>query len=469
MGFFSPSRAIVITAFRISPDTDSTIFSGTTNCGKVTGVINTNIIETIINGITYFLLSSSDNTGWFLAHDSFSQTSYTGDTHTNTTIDNIASTAGMYVGQAISGTNIAANTRIASVSATSITTTIATTGTTAGVTITKTPVAKIIDSDFPLITGPFAEMDGYVFVCAVGTNKIHNSNINSIENWDASNFIAASISTDTLSGVYKIKNLIWGIGGVSCESFYNAGNSFGSPLSSNKSLNFLIGADSSTYISQFNDYIFFRSPSYGVYLISQEGIKKISNPEIDRILANITVNKFAPYHLFGKMNLYVAQNGGQQWLYSLSDDSWNEQDYDEDYFFFSAPNSTGALVYAVSSSSSSGKLFYLSSGTASSFTDDGTAYTLTIQTQPHYFNDGLPFIIDDIELLADTQSSGSTTLATSADDYANFGTIGSFDLTVPQKRLPAGGYYDSNVAFRLTDSGNNAWRGQALKVTWRPA
>ena len=94
---------------------------------------------------------------------------------------------------------------------------------------------------------------------------------------------------------------------------------------------------------------------------------------------------------------------------------------------------------------------------------------MVLQTKPYYLNNGLPFIIDNVNLLADTQSSGSTTLATSADDYASFGTIGSFPLTDQQKNLSGGGYYDTSVAFRLTDSGNNAWRGQALVVDWRPA
>ena len=94
---------------------------------------------------------------------------------------------------------------------------------------------------------------------------------------------------------------------------------------------------------------------------------------------------------------------------------------------------------------------------------------MTIQTQPYYLNDGDPFFIDEITLVADTQASGSSALTTSANDYASFETIGSLDLTVQQKTLPAGGYYDSHVIFKITDSGNQAWRGQALKVKWRPA
>ena len=93
---------------------------------------------------------------------------------------------------------------------------------------------------------------------------------------------------------------------------------------------------------------------------------------------------------------------------------------------------------------------------------------MTIQTEPIYLNGGKGFIINSIELIADTQSSGSTTLKTSADDYANFNTIDTFDLTAQRKEIAPGGYYESHVIFQLTDSGNQPWRGQALKVDWTP-
>lgn len=70
----------------------------------------------------------------------------TGDTHTNFIIDNITSTAGLSVGMAASGTNIAASSVIASIdSATQVTLSKATTGTSAGVSVTYTAdVFKIL-------------------------------------------------------------------------------------------------------------------------------------------------------------------------------------------------------------------------------------------------------------------------------------------------------------------------------------
>jgi hypothetical protein len=108
----------VIAAFG---STNSTIYDGQVSVGAITGRAMY-FTETLLSSVGYVLIKSSDGTGWYYTSDAKSQTSYTGDTHTNTTVDNIASTTGMYSGQAISGSGIQAGTRISSVdSATQIT------------------------------------------------------------------------------------------------------------------------------------------------------------------------------------------------------------------------------------------------------------------------------------------------------------------------------------------------------------
>lgn len=78
--------------------------------------------------------------GWFDVSGA-NITSLTGNTHTNTLIDNLSAnpiTAGAAPGMAISGTNIQAGTTIVSLTASSITLSLATTGTTPGVALTIT-------------------------------------------------------------------------------------------------------------------------------------------------------------------------------------------------------------------------------------------------------------------------------------------------------------------------------------------
>lgn len=65
----------------------------------------------------------------------FAKVTFTGDTHTNTTIDNVSSTTGLAAGQTITGTGIATGTKIVSIVSTTLTVSLATTATAAGVTI----------------------------------------------------------------------------------------------------------------------------------------------------------------------------------------------------------------------------------------------------------------------------------------------------------------------------------------------
>jgi hypothetical protein len=82
------------------------------------------------DGTTYFV-------GWIDMRN-FTLTT-TGDTHTSTTLDNIASTAGVLVGDHVTGTNIAANTYVTAIaSATAVTLSVAATGTSSGGTVTFT-------------------------------------------------------------------------------------------------------------------------------------------------------------------------------------------------------------------------------------------------------------------------------------------------------------------------------------------
>src|SRR6185436_14982941 len=93
--------------------TNSEVFTGTTSRGVITGLA-AHITECLFNGVTFVLITSTDGTGWFWASDA-TVTSISGDTHTNSVVDNIASTAGLYVGQKVSGTGFTAGTRIASI------------------------------------------------------------------------------------------------------------------------------------------------------------------------------------------------------------------------------------------------------------------------------------------------------------------------------------------------------------------
>lgn len=470
--FYVTSTNKVISAF--SPGSGDTIYSGTTLLGALTGGAAFHFSDCVFNGITFVLITSS--VGAFFYASNATLTSFTGTTHTNTIVDGIATTVGLYAGQPVSKADFQAGTRIASVdSGTQITITLAATGSASG-TVTVTPLAKIIDADFPTnICGPLVEMDGYVFI-GTTDGKIYNSDLNSVTSWGAANFISANISTDPGVGCFKFKNKIGFFGTSSLEFFINSGNTSGSVLSREAGSAASIGCAGgglpsgialvpASFYAKY-DAVYWLDP-FGVLYILRDGIKKASNPGI--LLNNVGPTTVSFFNYRGMSLLSMFDGTGATYWYSLDYDQFIATSFAEIWIDSNAVPGTYGVTYVNTLDNTSGKVFTLApSPSTNTYQDNGSAFTMTIQTEPHVLNKGRGFIVKGFELIGDTQSSGSTTLETSGDDYANFSTMGTFDLTAARKRIEPGGYYANHLIARITDSGNNAWRGQALLVDWEP-
>lgn len=279
-------------------NTNSTIYVAGTDVGTITGQAKF-IDETSVNDTSSMLVTSTDNTGWYLPSDSFAQTAYTGDTHSNTTVDGIASTAGMYAGQAISGSGIPAGTRIASVDTTnSITLTAAATATAAGVALTKTAIAKILDADFPgnasmTVTGRFAPLDGYAPIMTT-TGRIYTPTVNSLSNWVSTDYIVAQEYPDPGVGAIRYGTFVAAFSKGSVEFFRNQGNATGSPLSRVQSIAIKIGCPNQyAYCEWANSVAFIgnRSGVFGVYILNGTiDPPKISTAQIDDVLKSSGVS-----------------------------------------------------------------------------------------------------------------------------------------------------------------------------------
>jgi hypothetical protein len=275
----------VISAFGT---TNSTIYDGTTSLGAITGKA-TGITETVIGTEPYIVISSNDNTAWHTSGTGVTGSlTFTGDTHTNTTIDNISSTSGLVVGQALTGTGVTANTRISSIdSATEITLDTATTATNAGVTITRTVLGKIIDADFPgnaskTLAGTFVHMDGYAAIMATD-GSLYASDLNSTANWTATSYDSANAYPDKGIGSIRHKNYILAFGTESVQFFYNAGlTPF--PFAKSVAMTLKVGAVHADAITQISDSVFWcgSNPQGGLSIfLFDGGVSRKSTPEMD--------------------------------------------------------------------------------------------------------------------------------------------------------------------------------------------
>jgi len=445
--------------------TATALYNNTTAIGTIGGfpvINNYTVAEGVAGSQEVYAFVDQSNNAYYVWENAISSNfpTFSGDTHTNTVIDNIASTTGLYPGQIITGTGIQAGTRIATItSATAITTTIATTAS-ATITITKEAVAKIIDADFPSDAVSMAYLDGRFFAGAT-SGRIYQSALNDPSSWAASEYLTADYGGDDLAFIFKQGAYIVAAGtGNTIQYFYNAGNAFGSVLSAQEELTITnLKLLCSKMEIDGESYVLVGTSSSMTNLYKLTGANQYTRVSDDfwgNIICTNSMTSLASAVL-GKKTFIVLKGGSNGNV--IYDPAANQ---------FS-------MFDTVLSSSSGGK--FTKSGQTTTFIwavgntwqDSTVAYTMTIQTEPKVLNGGRGFTVNAVTLLADTQASGTTALLTSKDDTANYVSKGSFTMTANQKVVRRCGFYDNSCSFRLTNADNTGWRGQAIVVDWEPA
>lgn len=494
--FYSPSTGEKLAAFYSAASGICTIWKDGITQGtlKFTAAIDhiaSHISEMVIAEKTYYLITAHNNTadlevtsGWYLVEDADDQTAYVGDTHSNTVVDNIASTTGMYVGQLIAGSGIPANTRIATItSATAITITNAATATAAGVSLTKTPIALILDADFPLrIIGQFVELNGRAFIMRQN-GEVHQSGLGDINTWTSSGYVPTDLVTDVGMGLVRYKNNIVAFGTDTAEILENVGNPSGSVLLSRQGEAFGVGAFRSSISPFRNSWIagdVFRiawiavggNDTEGVWLLDRNGMRNIGGDVINKLVAKSDATSISIISAMGQSFVHVSTEvaGARNLLYSIEADLWVDGNFERQFALSGSPVSEANNIIAVffRTSGGVGGIVYKLDQFTPAYQDDSANYAWTITTDNYSLNNGEPFIITHIDLIADTQSSGTVTATASEDDFASFVGLGDFDLAQQIKRIDGCGWFPSTVAFKLTETANRQFRAQALNVYWVP-
>lgn len=391
----------VITAFGAS---NSTIYNGTTSLGAITGKA-TWITETFVSTTATLLISSNDSTGWYY------------------------------------DTGVGVPTKIA-------------------------------DADFPgnaglTLAGTFAHMDGYAFIMTTDA-AIWNSDLNTVISWAGASFQSANAYPDKGVGLMRYKNLIVAFGSESMQFFYNAGqNPTGSPLQRIDSLTVKVGAISADAIGQISDIIFFvgSTAQGGCTVYKYDGaIKRISNPEQDFQLlmagpSNINVTTCTRY---GRSFVLVNANA-TTYSYCLETGKWNEETATTPLWYKCAGLSLGnqVLTYAISKYSTSGKVYVINPA-ALVFTDDGVAFTATIQAPNIRIGKRMTYPV--LEVICDREpSTSSLVISFSDDDAQTFTTHSTVDLSQPRPRATRlGSSYDRT--WKFTNSSNEQMRIEAFDL-----
>ena len=123
-----------------------------------------------------------------------------------------------------------------------------------------------------------------------------------------------------------------------------------------------------------------------------------------------------------------------------------------------------ARTYAISITLTGGKTFRLYP--VPDYDDDGVAYSAVIQLTKLDFGTPKRKIVSCVELICDTQASGTATLEYSDDDFVTWITAGTFDMTSMRPRVHRCGSHRGGRSYRITHSANTAFRAQALDVSY---
>lgn len=452
----------------------------TTNCGSAGSQVFKGVTIAYIGGEKLWLITTSDD-GYFLATGALSGAStFTANrTSGSPTLTSVSSFTGLYVGQLITGTGIPTGTRISAMDtgASTITMTAnASSGAGTSTTVTRERIAKIIDPDFPsLLSGPMVEIDGYVFVAQYGTQKIYNSDQNSITSWGASNYLTLSSNSGEVAAIAKYRGRLIGFGANGFEWFYNSGNSTGSPFtrtgdssgigcyrSTEKAGSIWVGARTVVW---GDDSVFFCGNDGGVYKLDGASAVKITDSVQSRLIPNdADLQKLSFVNYMGRKVLLSST-----FAYDTELGLWYEHGLSGVF-----GGSEGALVDGTGAMLESNDIFYAGGTGLLRVTDpanpvyqeNGSSYTMTIQTARIDFGTGNRKSILWMELDSDIQSSGTATLEISDDDAQNFTTIGTFDMTQDHPRIYRCGSYKGGINIRITHSANTAFRASTLRVCY---
>jgi hypothetical protein len=323
---------------------------------------------------------------------------------------------------------------------------------------------EITDGDFPATTvmGKMEFMDGFAFALSTA-NKIHNSDLNSLADWTAGNYITKQIQQDSPSGLAKYKNQILAFGTSTVEVFTNAGNAAGSPLVSQKQLaETTVGIGRTNSISGATHYyatvmgvMFFvgqtanTTRSKVLFAYNGSRFEKVSTPFIDSILSSATVYSVSAVEFHGRSAVAIGLDSTsattQRWLMFFPE--WREW-FEWTSAVFKPSNNCRDLLGV---DQNQHKLYFFDN--TDNWQDDSTNYTRTVQFKMPKDGNKRKFM-RWCGVSGDTaRSAQSLTVEFSDDDDQTFATSGAIDCTLAKPQIYRCGTYRTRTV-RLTDSGN---------------
>jgi hypothetical protein len=334
-------------------------------------------------------------------------------------------------------------------------------------------VVEITDVDKPAGAICPVFFDGYIFVIKSGTDQIWNSDVDDPTAWTNTSFLSAEQYSDNLVALIRQVNYVVAFGLYSTEFFYDAASASGSPLRRQESVSLKVGLAARDSVAQVDRRIYWigQTQTGDPSVWSFEGLtaSEVSIEPVRKILKNEGSNltNATGYVCSHKGHtLYIINLNARTIVYDCNEKMW------VDWSIYSA-GSHAVLPFKYSAESSNNKSIFLHNTDGKFYsldpathTDDAGAILVDIVTDKVDFNSSAWKEQVSLTLVGDVQSSGTVTVSWSDDDYQNYRTSRSLDLTAGRAYTKAGGVFRRR-SYRIQHSTNAPFRAESLELDYQ--
>jgi len=327
-------------------------------------------------------------------------------------------------------------------------------------------VTEVVDEDFPATIVPgVAHLDTYTFVMTPD-GAIYNSDTNDPTSWSATAFLTAQVAPDEGVGITQHLNYIVAFGKWTVEFFFNAGNASGSVLDPNDGQVIQWGcAEGKTVWSGENTVVWVgrgRDGGKNVMMLNGLSPKIVSDKPIEKLIEN-EVDLSDCYAFAMRIGGHIhycltLKTAAITLAFDLIDKVWWEvSSYDgstETYF-------TGVDAASINNQSyildeDNGKVYHFD---VDVYQDDSQIIKTEVVTNPVDFGTNRAKFISRLSLIGDQgTSTDNITIDWTDDDYQNYKTSRTVDMSKSDPHLSALGSHNRGRAYRFKHENNSPMR-----------
>lgn len=330
-----------------------------------------------------------------------------------------------------------------------------------------TQIDETDDPQYPTNNvGCIVFLNTYLLQAQVNGN-IWNTDPDAFTAWLGTAVEDADSYGDELVAIARLRDQLVVFGRYSTEFYFDNGTT-PSPLLRIPQNSMNIGMAHANSLAAMGDTLCFvaEAPASGeggrsVWMMEPKETRRVSSAVVERFLDAETTNISACTawmekiggHTFYVINLSSAN---RTFVYDLSTQMWCEWEAAAGgKFNVIATTSQNGVIYGLDATN--GRTYTFG---ATTYQDSGTNFTVTIQTDN--FDFGTPFMKfqSGLWLIADNVVA-DVSISESDDDYANFNTARTLDMTNTRKFLSEGGSFFQR-AYKLEVTANVAFRAKKL-------